>query len=101
MGSGIKIEKSVNDKAAMLYALNDKMLEHLSKRRETMKRDYIMESSGFDEDDYYDDIYPSILKRQPSHFKSLLLGLYLPFMHLWHKMLHKKTLSGTDARTFN
>ncbi len=64
-----------------------------------MKRDYIMERSGYD--DYYDDIYPSILKQQPSHFKRLLLGLCLPFMHLGHKMLHKKTQSGTDARTFN
>ena len=49
-----------------------------------MKRDYIMERSGYD--DYYDDIYPSILKQQPSHFKSLLLGLWLHFMHLWHKV---------------
>jgi hypothetical protein len=63
-----------------------------------MKRDYIMERSGYDN---YDDIYPSILKQQPSHFKSLLLGLYLRFIHLGHKMLHKKTQSGTDARTFN
>ncbi len=60
-----------------------------------MKRDYIMECSVYDD---YDDIYPSILKQQPSHFKSLLLGLCLPFMHLWHKLLHKKTQSGTDAR---
>ncbi len=35
---------------------------------------------------FYDDIYPSILKQQPSHFKSLLLGLWLRFMHLWHKV---------------
>ena len=89
------IEKSVDDKAGMLHALNDKMLENLNKRRKTMKRDYTMESLG------YDDIYPSILKQQPSHFKSLLLGLCLRFMHLWHKMLHKKTQSGTDAITLN
>ncbi len=62
-----------------------------------MKRDYIMERSGYDDDDYYDDIYPSILKKQPSHFKSLLSGLCHRFMHLGHKILHKKTQSGTDA----
>ena len=55
-----------------------------------MKRDHIMERSRYDDDEYYDDIYPSILKQQPSHFKSLLLGLCLRFMHLGHKMLHKK-----------
>ena len=49
-----------------------------------MKRDYIIEHSGYD-DDYYDDIYPSILKQQPSYFKSFLLGKCLRFMHLWHK----------------
>ncbi len=60
-----------------------------------------MERSGYDnDDDYYDDIYPSILKQQPSYFKSLLLGLCFRFMHRWHKILHKKH-SGTDARTFN
>ncbi len=94
LGSNIKNGKPVDDKAGMLHAHNDKMLENLNKRRKTMKRDYTMESLG------YDDIYPSILKQQ-SHSKSLLLGLYLRFMHLWHKMLHKKTQSGTDARTFN
>ena len=57
--------------------------------RKTMKRDYLMERSGYDD---YDDIYPSILKQQPSHFKSLLLGLCLRFMHLWHKVCYiKKT----------
>ncbi len=50
-----------------------------------MKRDYIMEGSEYD---YYDDIYPSILKQQPSHFKSLLLGLCLRFIHLWHKVCY-------------
>jgi hypothetical protein len=55
-----------------------------------MKRDYIMERSGYDDDYYYDDIYPSILKQQPSHFKSLLLGLCLRFMHFWHKVCYIK-----------
>ncbi len=58
-----------------------------NEKGETMKRDYIMERSGYD---YYDDIYPSILKQQPSHFKSLLLGLCLRFMHLWHKVCYNK-----------
>ena len=41
---------------------------------------------------YYDDIYPSILKQQPSLVKNLLLGAYLCFMHLWHKMYNAKRL---------
>ena len=49
-----------------------------------MQRDYLLKSL---QDDNYDDIYPSILKRQPSFFKSLGLCLSLSFMRFWHKVV--------------
>lgn len=47
-----------------------------------MKRDYIIKHSKYD---YYDDIYPSILKQKPSYITNLLSDLCLRFEHLWHK----------------
>ena len=52
-----------------------------------MQRDYLLKSL---QDDNYDDIYPSILKRQPSCLKSLGLYLSLSFMRFWHKVCHIK-----------
>ncbi len=34
-------------------------------------------------EDYYDDIYPSILKQKPSLFKILLLRICSYFKRLW------------------
>ena len=52
-----------------------------------MKRDYIIEYSEYD---YYDDIYPSILKQKPSHFTRLFSGLCLLFKHIWLRACYIK-----------
>ena len=52
-----------------------------------MQRDYLLKSL---QDDNYDDIYPSILKQQPSHFKNLGLYLSLGFMRFWDRVCHVK-----------
>jgi hypothetical protein len=63
-----------------------------------MKRDYIIKHSEYD---YYDDIYPSILKQKPSHFTSLLSGLRLRVKHLWLKACHIKSHRVTCDNRFD
>ncbi|MGR3176370.1 MAG: hypothetical protein ACUZ8N_17530 [Candidatus Scalindua sp.] len=41
----------------------------------------------FEYDDYYDDIYPSSLKRRSSMFRSVPLNFYWCVECLWHKLL--------------
>jgi len=46
-----------------------------------MQRNYLLKSL---QNENYDDIYPSLLMRQPSCFKSLGLCLCLSFVRFWH-----------------
>ena len=41
-------------------------------------------------DDNFDDIYPSILKQQPSHFKNVFLYLSFCFERIWNRISHSK-----------
>ena len=41
----------------------------------------------FEYDDYYDDIYPSSLKRQSSMFRSVSSNIRWCVERLWHKLL--------------
>ncbi len=52
-----------------------------------MKRDYIIEYTEYD---YYDDIYPSTLKQNPSRFIRLFSDLWIRFKHLWLKVCYIK-----------
>ncbi len=50
--------------------------------------------SYFDEhvknDESYDDIYPSIVKQQPSLFKKIVLRLSFSFERIWNRACHSK-----------
>ncbi len=41
-------------------------------------------------DENYDDIYPSIVKQQPSHFKKVFLCLFFSFDWIWDRICHLK-----------
>ncbi len=46
--------------------------------------------SDFTEHENYDDIYPSIVKQHPSHFKKVFLRLSISFELIWNKICHSK-----------
>ncbi len=46
--------------------------------------------SDFTEHENYDDIYPSIVKQHPSHFKKVFLRLFFSFELIWNKICHSK-----------
>lgn len=52
-----------------------------------MERESLSKSVKYDN---YDDIYPSIVKQQPSYFKSLCLCLSLCSARFWHKISNIK-----------
>ncbi|MDP6923867.1 MAG: hypothetical protein R2568_02290 [Candidatus Scalindua sp.] len=41
-------------------------------------------------DESYDDIYPSIVKQQPSLLKKIVLRLSLSFERIWNRVCHSK-----------
>ncbi len=55
---------------------------------ETVMKCYLTEHEAIDES--YDDIYPSIVKQQPSQFKKVFLCLSFNFVRIWDKMFHSK-----------
>lgn len=59
---------------------------------ETMMKNYFPERIKYD--DNYDDIYPSILKRQSSHSKNVFLYLPLCFVQIWDKICCLKKIRG-------
>jgi len=51
-------------------------------------KNYLTEHKEYDEN--YDDIYPSIVKQQPSHFKNAFLRLSFYFERIWNRISHSK-----------
>ena len=70
-----------------------------------MMKNYFPERVKYD--DNYDDIYPSIVKQQPSHFKNTFLCLSLCFVRIWNKICsvrkyeaarNNRTLTQTESK---
>ncbi len=57
-------------------------------KEETVMKNLFTEHEKFDES--YDDIYPSIVKQQPSSFKKVFLYFLYSFEQLWKKICHSK-----------
>lgn len=57
-------------------------------KEETVMKSYFAEHEENDES--YDDIYPSIVKQQPSHFKKIFLYLSFSFERIWNRVCHTK-----------
>ena len=51
-------------------------------------KSYLTEHNEYGEN--YDDIYPSIVKQQPSHFKNIFLSFSFCFEKIWNRIFHSK-----------
>ncbi len=51
-------------------------------------KSYFTEHEKYDEN--YDDIYPSIVKQHPSHFKKVFQYLSFSCERIWNRMCHSK-----------
>ena len=57
-------------------------------KEETVMKSYSTEYAKNDES--YDDIYPSIVRQQPSYFKKIFLRLSFSFERIWNRVCHSK-----------